>query len=149
MNRVLAVLGGIVLAAGLLGGGFLAGMNMGKAQAQEEQAAFFRSRGVDPGDVAPGAGGAGAVGTIDKIEGNTLTVTTNQGDTVTVQIADDTPVLKEVAGSKSDLAVGTRVLVVGERSGTNVAARGIQITDGAGGVGGRFGAPRLTPTPGQ
>ena len=86
---------------------------------------------------------------LHKIEGNTLTVTTNQGDTVTVQIADDTPVLKEVAGSKSDLAVGTRVLVVGERSGTNVAARSIQITDGAGGLGDLRGGSRATPTPGQ
>jgi hypothetical protein len=168
MNRVLAVIGGVVLAAVLVAGGFLAGVNLGKAQAQEEQAAFFRSRGVDPGAVAPGAGGfggrgglgggqgqragaagAGAAGTIDKIEGNTLTVTTNQGDTITVQIADDTPVVKEVAESKSDLGVGMRVLVVGERSGTNVAARGSQSTDGAGGLGGLVGGPRVTPTPGK
>jgi hypothetical protein len=90
-------------------------------------------------------------GTIQKVEGNTLTVTSTQGETVTVQIADNTPIQKTVAGTRSDLTPGANILVVGDRSGNNVAATAIQLTDGAAGLGGFFGGgggrARGTPTP--
>jgi len=175
MKRVLIVLGSIVFALVLAGGGFFAGMNVGKAQAQDAQANFFRQRGFDPnaagtgggaggqgffgggagGQGAPGGQGAagrrGVTGTVQKVEGNTLTVTSAQGETVTVQITDSTPIEKTVAGSASDLTVGANVLVIGTRSGNNVAATAIQLTDGAAGLGGLFGGGggrgRATPTP--
>lgn len=185
MKRSLVIVGSILVVVILAGAAFLGGMNVGKAQAQSEQNAFFASRGVDPnatggtggtgaqgggaggffGGGTGGAGGAagralanrGATGTIEKIDGNTITLTTNQGATVTVSITDNTPILKSAAGSKSDLQVGTHVLVIGDRSGNNLSATGIQITDrpagmdsifGAGGFGGgRRGAGTPTPTP--
>ena len=169
MKRVLIVLGGIVFALVLAGGGFFAGINIGKAQAQDAQAAFFRQRGFDPnaagaggaaggqGFFGGGAGGQGAggrrgvTGTVQKVEGNTLTVTSAQGETVTVQLTDSTPIEKTVAGSASDLTAGANVLVIGTRSGNNVAATAIQLTDGAAGLGGLFGGGggrgRATPTP--
>jgi hypothetical protein len=173
MKRVLIVLGGIVFALVLAGGGFFAGVNMGKAQAQDDQAAFFRQRGFDPNDAGTGgaaggqgffgggqngaAGGQGAgarrgvTGTVQKVEGNTLTVTSAQGETVTVQITDSTPIEKTVAGSAGDLTAGANVLIIGTRSGNNVAATAIQLTDGAAGLGGLFGGGggggRATPTP--
>jgi hypothetical protein len=177
MKRVLIVLGSIVFALVLAGGGFFAGVNIGKAQAQDAQTAFFRQRGFDPnaagtggaaggqgffgggagglgGGAAGGLGAAGArrgvTGTVQKVEGNTLTVTSAQGETVTVQITGSTPIEKTVAGSTSDLTVGANVLVIGTRSGNNVAATAIQLTDGAAGLGGLFGGGgrgRATPTP--
>ena len=106
-----------------------------------------------------GQGGArgfrGTFGTITKVEGNTITVTDNQGQTVTVTISDNTPVVKTVLGSKSDLTTGAHITVAGTRSGNNVAATGIQITDQPAGVQGIFGRPpgtprpQVTPTPGQ
>jgi hypothetical protein len=175
MKRVLIVLGSIVFALVLAGGGFFAGVNIGKAQAQDAQSAFFRQRGFDPNAAgtggaaggqgffggAGGQGGAagqggtagarrGVTGTVQKVEGNTLTVTSAQGETVTVQITGSTPIEKTVAGSTSDLTVGANVLVIGTRSGNNVAATAIQLTDGAAGLGGLFGGGgrgRATPTP--
>ena len=175
MKRVLIVLGSVVFALVLAGGGFFAGMNMGKAQAQDAQTAFFRQRGFDPnaagqggaaggqgffGGAGAGQGGAGGAqgarrgvaGTIQKVEGNTLTVTSTQNETVTVQITDSTPIQKTVVGSKSDLTMGANIVVLGTRSGTNIAATGIQLTDGAAGLGGFFGGGnggrgRATPTP--
>lgn len=165
------MLGAIVFAVALAGGGFFAGVNVGKAQAQDAQTSFFRQRGFDPnaaggtgaaggqgffgGGAGGGAGGAGGgagaarrgvAGTIEKVEGNLLTVSSAQGETVTVQLADDTPIQKTVAGSKSDLTVGANILVVGTRSGNNVAPTDIQLTNGAG-LGGLFGGGgRATPT---
>jgi hypothetical protein len=175
MKRVLIVLGSIVFALVLAGGGFFAGVNIGKAQAQDAQTAFFRQRGFDPNAAgtggaaggqgffggAGGQGGAagqggtagarrGVTGTVQKVDGNTLTVTSAQGETVTVQITGSTPIEKTVAGSTSDLTVGANVLVIGTRSGNNVAATAIQLTDGAAGLGGLFGGGgrgRATPTP--
>lgn len=151
MKRALIVLGSIVFALVLAGGGFFAGLTVGKAQgqtqAQDAQTNFFRQRGFDPNTGGPGgAGGLGAgaarrgvTGTIQQVAGNTLTVISAQNETVTVQIADTTPIQKTATGGKADLTVGATVLVVGERSGNNVTATAIQLTAGAAGVGGLFG----------
>ncbi|MEP7359714.1 MAG: hypothetical protein ABI847_20855 [Anaerolineales bacterium] len=182
MKGVLIVVGSIVFALVLAGGGFFAGVTVGKAQgqaaAQDAQTNFFRQRGFDPNAIPGGAagggipggfpggtaGGAGAgagaarrgvTGTIQKVDGNTLTVTSAQNETVTVQIADTTPIQKTITGGKADLTVGATVLVVGERSGSNITATAIQLTDGAAGLGGLFGGgggggggrAQGTPTP--
>ncbi len=188
MNRVMSIIGGIVVILILSGAAFWEGMNVGKAQAQDDQNAFFASRGINApaADGAGGAGGAGgfgaggaggaggaaggfggrggagglaqrgAAGTIDKIEGNVITVTTAQSQTLTINITDNTPIIKTTLGSKGDLKPGARILAIGTRSGNNVAATGIQITDMPAGVGNIFGngffgggggRNRITPTP--
>src|SRR3954469_2648538 len=109
MRGPVSIIGAVVVALILAGGAFWGGMNMGKAQAQNEQNAFFASRGFDPNNLPTGAGGAGgggffgggaggaggangaagraaargATGTIEKVDGNTLTLSTNQGVSVT------------------------------------------------------------------
>lgn len=167
MNRVTSIIIGVVLAVVLVGGSFWEGMNVGKAQASDAQSSFLADRGFGSGAGTGGAGGTGgtgtaggnggsgfgggrrgqngANGTISKVDGNTITLTTQQGDTVTVNITADTPVLKSAAGSSADLKPGAHITVVGDRSGTNVAAKGIQITDRPAGFEGVFG--RATPTP--
>jgi hypothetical protein len=63
-----------------------------------------------------------------------------------VNLAADAPIVKTVLGTMSDLKAGTRILAVGTRSGDNVAATQIQITDRPPGTGNPFG-DRTTPTP--
>jgi hypothetical protein len=170
MNRTVSIIIGVVIALALAGGAFWEGMNVGKAQAQDEQNAFFASRGFDPNAAGGGQGGQGgaggfggfggrggagrgqnqngATGTIQSISGNTITLTTTQGDTVQVQVTADTPVLESTAGKVSDLKPGTHILAIGTRSGNNVSARGIQVTDRPAGFDNLFGGgPRQTPTP--
>lgn len=174
MKRTTSIIIGVVIALVLAGSAFWGGMSVGKAQARSEQNSFLAGRGFDPnsqaaggtggtggtgaggfgGRGAAGAAGAaggrgarGATGTIQKIEGNTITLQDNQGATTTVTLGDNTPVLKTVLGNTSDLAVGQRIVVQGTRSGSNVAATGIQLNDLPAGVQGIFGGGRATPTP--
>ncbi len=170
-NPVVTLVVGLVIGLIIAGGAYIMGMNAGQAQAQDQTAQFFRSRGADPNatgagagtgaggfagagfagrGAAGGAGGAGGtIGTISKVDGNTLTVTApNQGD-VTVSLPTDIQITKTVTGTVSDLRPGTQVLIRGQRSGNNVTATNIQITSGLadffGGGGGR--RAQQTPTP--
>jgi hypothetical protein len=175
-----------VLVAIVAGGAFYGGMNVGKAQAQDQTNSFFASRGFDPNNLPAGGtgtggtgtggggnffgrggqngqGGAGgfanrgAAGTITRVDGNTVTITDNQGQTVTVNIASNAPIVKSVTGTTADLKVGGHILAIGQRSGTNVSATAVQITDQPDGTQGLFpggfgGAGRgnrgsATPTP--
>ncbi len=181
MKRIVITLVSLVLLVVVAGAAFWAGTNVGHAQAQSQQNdvnSFLASRGADTNatggagttaDGATGAGGfggrggagfanRGATGTITKIDGNTITITDNQGQTLTVNMADNTPIVKSVSGTKSDLVVGGHILAVGTRSGNNVAAQGIQITDQPNGTSNLFGrgngashtpSPATTATPGQ
>ncbi len=161
MKRTATILIGVAIALVLVGAAFWEGMNVGKAQAQSEQNAFFASRGFDPNNLPAGGFGGqgrfgtgtrgaatrGATGTIQSIEGNTITLQDPQGNTVTVTITDNTPVIKTVQGTKSDLKVGQRIVVQGDRSGNNVSATGIQISDLPEGMQSIFRRPGATPTP--
>jgi hypothetical protein len=158
-------------------------MNVGKAQAQDQTNGFFASRGFDPNNLpaggtagGTGTGGAGnffgrggqngqggagafanrgATGTITKVDGNTVTITDAQGQAVTVNIAASAPIVKSVSGTAADLKVGGHILAIGQRSGTNVSATAVQITDQPDGtqglVPGGFGGPgrgnRATASP--
>lgn len=161
MKRSLTIIGVIVLVALVAGGAFYGGMNVGKAQAQDQTNSFFANRGFDPNNLpaggtagGTGTGGAGnftrgqggqgafanrgATGTITEIDGNTITITDAQGQTVTISLAANAPVVKSVAGTAADLKVGGHILAIGQRSGTNVAATAVQITDQPDGVQGMF-----------
>ena len=83
--------------------------------------------GVLQGGQAPrGNGGGGVVGTIASIEGNTLTLTTQDGATVRVQASDTTLVERNVSGTVGDLAPGEQVVVAGTTNDDgSVTARSI------------------------
>jgi hypothetical protein len=181
VNKITVTIVSVVAVLLLAGGAFWGGMSVGKAQAESDQNAFFASRGFDPGQFgqngtggnggqggfgnrngAGGIGGRGANGTIQKIDGITITLQDNQGQTVTLTIGSDTNVVKTTLGSSTDLKVGDRITAIGDRSGNNVAARTIQVTDlpanmqggifgGPGGLRGNNGTPgpRATPTTGN
>ena len=113
-------------------------------QLSPEQLQQLRQRfpGGRLGDGAGGVGGGGAgfdgrgglSGTIDGIEGNTVSVNTSQGP-VLATIGDDTTIQMFVQGTLADLREGLTVTVIGPQGedGT-VEARSIAIVP-EGGVG--------------
>ncbi|MSQ40056.1 MAG: hypothetical protein EXR55_00010 [Dehalococcoidia bacterium] len=74
------------------------------------------------------AGRGGLTGTVDKVEGNTVTITTAQGP-LQATLSADTTIQKTTVGTVADLTPGLRVTVVSQR-GTDgaVTARFIVIT---------------------
>ncbi|MBP2472632.1 hypothetical protein JOF53_001504 [Crossiella equi] len=68
---------------------------------------------------APGGGGGargGTVGTVDRVEGDTLYLKTANGTEVRVKISADTPVNLTEPGKVADLKPGDSVSVQGERA---------------------------------
>ncbi|HEX6606886.1 MAG TPA: hypothetical protein VF276_08230 [Chloroflexia bacterium] len=178
-NPFVMLVVGLVIGLIIAAGAFIGGMNMGQAQAQEQQNQFFAQRGFNPNAAGgTGAGGAGGqfggaggtggagrtggaagrnatFGTIKKIDGNTITLTVPNSEDITVSLPANATIIKTVTGTVSDLKEGQRLTVMGTRSGNNVAATAIQVTDLPAGEnfpgfgGGRNGGARATPTPGQ
>ena len=119
------------------------------AQLREQFQGQFGDGGPAGGGFGGGTrlgGGGGLVGTIEKVEGNTVTVNTTQG-TLLATIGDDTIIQKTVEVTSAELTEGTRVTVAGARAedGT-VQANTIFVvpegTDGFGGGGFRGGGGR-------
>lgn len=73
------------------------------------------------GHGGPGGRGRGVMGQVTAVDGNTITVTGHDGQSYTVN-AGSAKVQKMVAGSIGDIAVGDRIGVQGEVSGTTVTA---------------------------
>ena len=96
--------------------------------------------------------GGPTVGTITAVNGSTLAVTSQAGDTVTVTTADDTAVSITKKIARSDLATGDTIRVMGATSGTTVTATRVAVGDvaGFGGPGrpGGTGAPGESGRPG-
>jgi hypothetical protein len=118
------------------GGGFGAG-----AQGQ-----FPGNGGAGNGGAAgggPNAGRfarAGAIGTITKVDGNTVYVKTQAGGTVTVTTSSATTVTKSSKAKVSDLAAGEVVIVRGDTSNGTTAATSITASPaGSTPFGGGFG----------
>jgi hypothetical protein len=96
--------------------------------------------GWSPPSAPPGNGGTpsqsgtrtprqrqGTMGTLAKIDGNILTLTTSQG-TATVNVGPDTTIQETVAGTISDLQEGQSLSVIGSRDANgNISANSIRI----------------------
>jgi hypothetical protein len=65
------------------------------------------------------------MGTIQSISGNTFTVRTESGDTVKVEVVDDTTIRINKEGSVTDLAKGDNVVVNGQRDGDTIEAENV------------------------
>ena len=149
----------LLLVAGL---GFYSGQTVGVRAGEQNRAqaaqGFFSQRG---GGQANGAGGGqgggqaggfrgqggGRAGTVSAVSGNTITITTRNGQSAKVQLAADGKVRKQVDGQLSDITVGEQVVAIGTQSGDTFQATSVQI---GGGFGGGFGGGRnAQPTPSQ
>jgi hypothetical protein len=87
-----------------------------------------------------GGPGGGVVGTVTKVEGNTITVTQRDGTTVTVVVPSGTTINKTVSGSLSDLAAGTSIAVRGTTADGKTTAESLTINP-ANGAGSFAGPP--------
>lgn len=115
--------------------------------------------GLRAGGGAPGGAGAMAptTGVVEQIDGDTVTVRTQNGGTVAVKMQDDTQVRQLAPATAADIQPGLTVVVVGQPGlDGKLTARSIQITGRAppggqaptGGQGGEPGSrPARTPTP--
>jgi hypothetical protein len=148
MKKILLVIAGIALLAIAAGAGFEYGKTYQSNQANQIRAQFLRSRGLDTnngsgggqgGGFGGGGFGGGTFGQLKSVNGNTLTVSTQNGD-VTVDLTANTQIEKTTAGTPADLQAGEQLVVRGQRdsSGT-VTAETVQIRNG--------GAPGSTPAP--
>jgi hypothetical protein len=99
-----------------------------------------QSGGQQGGGQGQSAAAGGAAGTIEKVEGNVLTIRTQQG-TVTVNFTTDTDVRQSVPAQAADLKVGEFVTAIGARGGDGaIQARTLTIGPAtAGGQGGGQG----------
>src|SRR5260370_14285064 len=107
----------LIIAVGL---SFLAG-NAAISRAAEAQAT------QQPAAQTPGA--ARPVGTIKAISGNTITVTTDAGSDITVQIQDATKLIRIAPGQK-DLKDATPIQLTDVQPGDRVLVRGKLAADG-------------------
>jgi hypothetical protein len=135
----LAILALVIMAAS---GGFFAGTAVGASRARQDlfqgrfggqggqagQSSQFQrpARTPQPGQGGGARSGGGIMGTIKSVEGDTLVVTTSEGDTQ-VHATDTTFIEKYTAVGVGDLEVGERVVVSGSQNDDgSVTARSIQ-----------------------
>jgi len=144
MRRLSIVLGAVLVVLLVAGGSFYGGMAFQRTRQANVQEQFFAQRGFAPGGQfplsgtpeggfgqfgfpnatgGPGGLGRGANGTVESLDGDTLTLSTPQ-DITTVLLTDATVIHRVVRGSRSDLKPGDTITVIGERdeSGALTAA---------------------------
>ena len=125
------IVGVLLLAAA---GAFYGGMRFQRTRSTNIRENFFANRGgTDTADFwAGGGGGIGGrrgnnMGRIESIEGNVITVGTQQ-EQLMVKVTDATKHLKLVEGTLGDLQVGVNIIVGGERDANGiVSAANIQL----------------------
>jgi hypothetical protein len=142
-KRVLVGLGILVLVILVAGGGFFAGTAVGQSRARQNlfqgrfggqagQGGQFQrpARTPQPGQGGGARFGNGIMGTIKSVEGDTLVVSTAEGDTQ-VHATDTTLIEKYTAVGVEDLEIGERVIVSGSQNDDgSVTARSIQSMQG-------------------
>lgn len=128
----------VIVVGASVGGAYGAGIAMGKGQAPAPTPAQSAPGAVDTSAAGSnsrgGFSGQGLTGTVEKVEGNILTISTQSGGSTQVTLADDTTIRKTADAGKEELKQGVRVVVVGQQgSGGSVTASSIQIVaaDGA------------------
>ncbi len=123
MNKGTLSLAALILAGAGFLGGYLVG---GHSTDGMEGPGDMTVRGAGPGG-GPGGGMPAnlTIGTIQSISGNTFTVKTDSGDTVKVQVVDDTAIRINKEGSIKDLTKGENVVVNGQRDGDTIEAENV------------------------
>jgi hypothetical protein len=122
----------VAVAAGF--GGYSVGVGAGRSQALAARNAFFQGRGGNGGGQAQGQGASGAAnadnfasGQVKSVSGDTIELSTAQ-NVLTVKVSADTQIQKQATGTVSDLQVGERITVQGQKQADgSFAASSIQI----------------------
>lgn len=147
MKRVMIALIAVLVLVGVGGGAFAAGTKVGENRAIQDPARFFQQRARDQGGQFPGQSpgllqtpqpgqtgaqglGGGVTGAVEKVEGTTLLVSTQDG-TIRVQTTDTTLIQKYMPVTVGDLKVGEQVVVSGSRNNDgSYTARSIRSMQG-------------------
>lgn len=126
------------------GGGTAWGATLGGGKAANSGSGFAANGAA--GMTRQGQGNQNATfGTVEKVDGNTITVTTQQGSTK-VNLSQDTNIMAMQKASPSDIKAGARVTVTGDKQSdgsikaTSVQVLGDQAAQGATGGQGAQGA---------
>ena len=150
----------IVVGGAAAFGGYKMGDNAGFERANQVRQQFAQTRQGGQGQNGQsqfGQGGFGGAagggnrafelqGVIKSVDGDKMTITIGQRD-VTVTLTDKTQFLKSVAGVRTDLAAGTRVMIAPE--GGNAGGAGAGGSGGAGGASAAINAASVTVLPSQ
>lgn len=146
------IVGVIILVAGAAAGGFFYGKSYESNRASTIRDNFMRERGIEgfdpnaapmqgmnpnqnaipntdmnPGNFPAGGMSRGTSGEIKSIEGNTLTLTSGDTETV-ISLSDATMIVKYTTGSTADLVAGQQVMVTGDRDDTGNITTVTQVT---------------------
>lgn len=131
----------LLVVAGL---GFYSGQAIGVRAGEQNRAQaaqqFFSQRGgqTTGQDGQGGFRGGGVAGTVSAVSGDTITVTTRNGQTMKVRLAAGGTIRKQVDGQLSDITPGEQIIAIGTQNGDTFQATNIQI-------GGQFGGGRTAP----
>jgi hypothetical protein len=144
MKKLWIGIGAGLLVLAIAGGSFWGGTLYGRSQASRTAQRFFQQGAGDragqfPGGQFPGARvtrqvgqgdtpamAGGVIGTIQSIEGQTLTIESTDG-TIKVETTDTTLIEKTMPVTINDLAVDEQVIVMGrENDDGSITARSIQ-----------------------
>ena len=158
-ERIVWIVALLVVAGAGFYSGQIVGARTGESNRAQAAQQFFGQRGgggQGGGQFGGGGGGqggagggfargngGGVAGTVSAVSGNTITVTTRNGESTKIQLAGDGTVRKQVNGQLSDITPGEQIVAFGAQSGDTFQATSIQ-------VGGQFGGGRnaaATPTP--
>jgi hypothetical protein len=146
-NKILIIVGVVVLVILVGAGGFWGGMAYKAGQVTQVQAQFFEQRGgqsitgqgpqfgqFPQGTPFPGGPqgifrGGGTTGEVKSIDGDVLTISTAENVT-TVNLSSNTTIVKSIEGTISDLQPGMRVMISGEKdSKGNISATQVTIVN--------------------
>ena len=98
-----------------------------------------RNRGQFSGGPGGGRGG-GTAGTVQSVNGNTITITDAQGQTKTITLQSTTTITKSTTGSPSDITTGETIIVRGTAN-SDGSTNATSVNIGNGGFGGFGGGP--------
>jgi hypothetical protein len=140
LSSTMLLIVGVLVAAGFSGG-----LLLGRSTATESGAApnlpgNFPGGGNPPSGSNVPDGGGFTVGTIERIDGDTVYVQTLEGETVEVRTSGDTDIQVTTEGTADDLAEGETVIVQGD-STDDGSLDATSIVEGGAGFGGFGGAP--------
>lgn len=91
------------------------------------QIKHFKGMEFKEGDVLKGFPFHHVQGSVVSVEGNTVTVQLESGETRTVTVSEDTKISKTLSLSVQDLQAGEHITVMGQESGEQVEANMIHV----------------------
>jgi hypothetical protein len=140
-NTFITLLAVAIILGGAIGGALAGGIAIGKSQGS--RAGQYSSLPSGQGNITgwgnfqlPGndttipSGSRATMGTVEKVEGNVVTLKTQEGS-VLVNIDSSTSIQKMVEGSLGDISPGANIAVSGDKNADgSIKAKSITLTSG-------------------